>query len=154
MTSILSLLGEALGVETIKLIGIEFAKGTKFMMVACLWIFVGEAFVTFVLLVKNWPFLATPIAAYGLAALLAIGGSIGHLYSGLYYRSTSIPLLALTVCTAGNCLSNYYTQQRDQLPYMEALMNAWMISTAFGSLLVFSWALERMLLAAQESTPD
>ena len=152
MSSILSLFGEALGVETIKLIGIEFAKGTRFMMVACLWIFVGEAFVTFLMLVKSWPFPATPMAAYGLAALLAIGGSIGHLYSGLYYRSTSMPLLALTVCTAGNSLSNYYAQQNDQMPYMEALMSAWMISTAFGFLLVFSWALEG--LAAQEKTPD
>jgi hypothetical protein len=154
MSSILSLLGEALGVETIKLTGIEFAKGTRFMMVACLWIFVGDAFVTFLLLVKNWPFLATPMAAYGLAGLLAVGGSIGHLYSALYYRGTSMPLLALIVCTAGNSLSNYYAQQRDQVPYMEALANAWSISTAFGFLLAFSWALERMLLAAQENTPD
>lgn len=152
MSSIFSLLGEALGVETIKLIGIEFAKGTKFMMVACLWIFVGEAFVSFLMLVKNWPFPATPIAAYGLAALLAIGDSIGHLYSGLYYRSTSMPLMALTICTAGNVLSNYYAQQHDQMPYMEALSSVWTISTAFGFLLVFSWALER--LAAQENSPD
>lgn len=148
MYSIPNLFFSALFEEAAKFMGVKLAAGTKLQILSYIWLFFGESSLKIMALVEDLEFLPEErLAVYTGAAFVAVGSSIIHLYTSLYYRNSRCPIGSLITGTVGHTMFNYYANRFVVDPgYTGLAITAWVMSSAFGLALFIAFKLERKLL--------